>query len=1052
MIAVTRRSDGRFVDMNPTFEHVLGWSREEALGRTPVEIGIWEDPDHRQRILERVAGEGTVSNEPVTFRTRGGRPYDGLINVELVIEDDVEYVFSMIQDITAHNELKAAARRAEERFRSIVENATEGIYQSTADGHLLSANPALARLLGYDSPQELLREVNDIGRQFYVDPGMRKRLSDRLISQGQVGEQEFQLLRRDGRTIWVSENARAVRDHRGSLMYFEGTLVDITERKRAEQALKLSEQRYRTLVDQSQDGVFLAQDGRYVYVNQAFAHMLGYSKREMIGMDYMQIVAPEDREQQLERRSRRMAGSRRPHAFEIHYLKSDGTTRVLASVRNAAVDYNGRVASLGTVRDITEDQRRREALEEAERKYRTIFENAVTGIYRTTADGRFLEANRALAEMFGFESAREMIARLKSTDELYPDPEVRRKIVEKVALEGELRGNEYQMMRRDGRRIWVSQNVRAVHDEEGRVRFFEGTLHDITARKQAEQARQRSEERYRVLVEQSHVGVFINQDGYYTYVNQAFAGMLGYTEEELTGMHFRDVVAPEDLESAEERYRHRQRGEPTDINHEVRMLHKDGRTRVIGSLSISVMSEEGGPRMHGTVVDITSQKQFEWQLRHNATHDPLTGLGNRSLFSERLRDAIRESRSSSSSSYAVLFLDLDGFKVVNDSLGHAVGDELLIEIAHRLEKSVGDDELIARYGGDEFTVLASGVSTAEQAYTLANRLLAQFRSSFRIGRHELFSGASVGIVLGGVQYSSTDAVLRDADTAMYEAKSRGKNECVVFDASMHDAAKARLALETELRLALERREFVVHYQPIVSLDDGSIRGVEALVRWQHPEQGLLFPEQFLGVAEETGLILPLDWWVLETSCRQLLDWQTRDPSLGELALHVNVDDRQFWQPGLARRLSQLLGETGLTPSNLHLEITESVFRDSAEDIRAILDELGDLGVLLHVDDFGTGYSSLNSFSGLQFHGMKIDRSFVADLDTNLRHRAIVRTILRFASDLDMFTVAEGVETDAQARVLGQLGCRYAQGFHFAPGLSHDKLGELLGSGPLAVQG
>lgn len=1052
LVAVTRWGDGHFVDVNPTFERVLGWSRDEAIGRTPIEIGIWEDPGDREDILNRLLAEGTVSNEPVTFRTRHGRPYDGLITAELVVEDGVEYVFSIIQDITAHNALKAAIRRAEESYRSIVENATEGIYQSTADGQLISANPALARLLGYGSPRELLAEVNDIGRQLYVRPEVRRRLLDRLVSQDQVADQEFQLVRRDGRHIWVSENSRAVRDEKGHLLYCEGTLVDITERKRAEQALRQSEERYRTLVDQSQDGVFVAQDGCYLYVNQAFANMLGYRQRDMIGMDYMRIVAPEDREEQMERRKRRQAGSREPHAFEIHYVKSDGRTRVLASVRNAAIDFNGRVASLGTVRDITEERRRREALEEAERKFRSIFEDSVTGMYRTSPEGRLLDANQALAEIFGYDSPKGLMDGVRDIGQLYARAEDRQRFLEQLSHEGKVRGYEYQLKRRDGRRIWVSQHARAVRAHDGSIQSLEGTLQDITDRKHAEQARRRSEARYRSLVEQSQVGVFINEGGFYTYVNHAFAAMLGYSEEELTGMNYRDVVAPEDLEAADERYRRRQEGRAAPSMHEVRMLHKDGRTRVIVNLSVAVMVEDGKVRLHGTMVDITEQKRFEWQLKHHATHDPLTGLTNRTLFSDRLHEAIERARSNSDYRYTVLFLDLDEFKVVNDSLGHAVGDLLLVAIARRLQDCVGSRGLLARYGGDEFTILAEQISEAGEAKRLAEEVLEQFGKGFSIGRHELFSSASAGVVLGGPNYHSPDLVLRDADTAMYQAKARGKGKAVLFDDSMHAAAKDRLALETELRLALERREFMVHYQPVVSLQDGRIAGLEALVRWQHPESGLLFPDEFLGVAEETGLILPLDWWVLETACRQFVAWQARDPSLAGLTLHVNVDDRQFRQEGLADHLGTVLRETGIDPKCLQLEITESVFRENVGEIRQKLKKLEELGVTLHVDDFGTGYSSLDSFTALEIHGMKIDRSFVRDLETNPRHRAIVRTILRFAADLNMVSVAEGIESSAQARILRQLGCTLGQGFLYSAAISAEETGLLLDRGAAAMEG
>ncbi|HET7845278.1 MAG TPA: bifunctional diguanylate cyclase/phosphodiesterase, partial [Xanthomonadales bacterium] len=360
-----------------------------------------------------------------------------------------------------------------------------------------------------------------------------------------------------------------------------------------------------------------------------------------------------------------------------------------------------------------------------------------------------------------------------------------------------------------------------------------------------------------------------------------------------------------------------------------------------------------------------------------------------------------------------------------------------------LTEQLNGNALIARYGGDEFTILPNGACDRARAIGIAEAVLKLFADSFDIGGHRVFSGASLGIVLGRSEYRSPDHVLRDADTAMYRAKAAGKSGYVVFDETMHRAARARFQLETDLRLALSRAEFVVHYQPIVALDGGSIVGCEALVRWRHPERGLLHPPDFLHVAEEAGLIAELDWWVLEQTCTQLAGWQRRYPAYELLRANVNVDERQFNDPGLVSGIAAVLERTGLAPRSLSLEVTETVFRGGRGQAAQTLVALKQIGVSLVVDDFGTGYSSLDSFASSPFDALKVDRSFVHDMETNRRHRAIVRTITGFAEDLGLELTAEGVETEAQAALLRELGCITAQGFLYAPALSAPDFESLL---------
>nr|MBP8081200.1 bifunctional diguanylate cyclase/phosphodiesterase [Arenimonas sp.] len=383
----------------------------------------------------------------------------------------------------------------------------------------------------------------------------------------------------------------------------------------------------------------------------------------------------------------------------------------------------------------------------------------------------------------------------------------------------------------------------------------------------------------------------------------------------------------------------------------------------------------------------------------------------------------------------VLFLDLDGFKWVNDSLGHGAGDRLLLEIARRLEGELAQEVLIARYGGDEFTILPEGSCDFGRAVALARRVLALFEQPFSIGGQQVFSAASIGIVLGRPDYESPDQVLRDADNAMYRAKAAGKSGFVVFDEGMYAEARMRLQMETDFRLALERFEFVLHYQPIVALDGGRLVGIEALVRWRHPVRGLLPPSQFLPLAEETGLIVELDAWVMREACRQLALWRRQRPDWLSVVMNVNVDERQMGSLDLTEDVLHLLKNYRLPPSCLRLEVTEGVFRSGSAHASEQLAALKQLGVGLAVDDFGTGYSSLEAFASSSFDALKVDQSFVRDLAVNPRHRAIVRTIIGFAKDLGLLLTAEGIETDEQRQLLLELGCEFGQGNLFAQALS-----------------
>ncbi|SKB15838.1 Two-component response regulator [Planktothrix sp. PCC 11201] len=435
------------------------------------------------------------------------------------------------------------------------------------------------------------------------------------------------------------------------------------------------------------------------------------------------------------------------------------------------------------------------------------------------------------------------------------------------------------------------------------------------------------------------------------------------------------------------------------------------------------------------------------QLLEMALHDSLTGLPNRALLMTDLRRSIHLAKADPNYQFAVLFLDCDRFKVVNDSLGHLVGDELLILIAHRLSCYVKPQNTLARLGGDEFAILLTEIPNFHDVTTLADQILQCFSQPFNLERHEIFINASIGIVIGNCDYNEPEHLLRDADTAMYRAKALGKGQYHLFDPAMHTAALQRLQLETDLRRGIEQEELVVHYQPIISLNTGKIAGFEALVRWLHPKQGLVAPNLFIPIAEETGLITAIGYWVLSESCHQLRTWQEQyliDPNL---FVSVNLSVKQFAQPNLLEQIDQVLEDSQLSPDCLKLEITESAIMDNHKHVATILKELRKRHILISIDDFGTGYSSLSYLHSFPVDTLKIDKSFVQRLNLESENIGLIPVIISLAKTMNMNVVAEGIELVDQLEILRELDCGFGQGYFFAKPLPGEQLIKFLSSTP-----
>ena len=561
------------------------------------------------------------------------------------------------------------------------------------------------------------------------------------------------------------------------------------------------------------------------------------------------------------------------------------------------------------------------------------------------------------------------------------------------------------------------------------------------ARQAAEASLRESEERYALAVAGARDGIW---DWDLTRGEIHFSSrwfellqLNGVDEQSAPPMWF-DRVHPEDQVGLDQALNAHLRGDTPYLEHEFRMRNGAGQTMWALCRAVAIRDDTGrATRIAGSLTDISDRKLAEARLVHEVLHDTLTGLPNRTLFLDRLDLTLKQQRRDPKRTFAVLFLDLDGFKTINDSLGHAAGDELLIEFGKRLSMFLRPGDSVARLGGDEFAILLTDISGINEATRVAERIHELLSLKFVIGDKDVYGTASIGIAVSSEpKYEKPGDLLRDADMAMYRAKSSRTGSYSVFHSVMYESTLQRLELETDLRSALSRNELVTYYQPIVSLDQLQVIGFEALLRWFHPVRGVIGPDVFIPLAEKCGLIGPLSWWVMRDACRQMRDWQSSDPRFAKLSISINISSRLFGEPEFAVRTADILEKTGLRPESLHLEITENALLQHESTTVAELTALRELGVKFHLDDFGTGYASLSYLNRFSYDTIKIDRSFIASSDAT-RGRRIIDALISLSTVLGMDVIAEGVETEEQAQKLRDLNCRVAQGFLFSKPLPSD---------------
>ncbi len=665
------------------------------------------------------------------------------------------------------------------------------------------------------------------------------------------------------------------------------------------------------------------------------------------------------------------------------------------------------------------------ALRQSEKKHRAIFENATEGIFQISLDHDLLSANPAMARIFGYDSIDDLMAESRGFLQRIIASEDRVKLLSKALQHGAAQNVELDSVMADGKRIWVSINMRTVKRPDGSISHLEGSVRDVSMRRKAERRLAIQKGLFQQLFDNSPQGILLlGKDGAPMDINPSFTSLFGYERGDLHAL-FEMLLHPDSLEESFTFISTVLGG--TSVSTETHRRTKDGRTIPVSMLGYPYVLDGSISGAFFIFSDISERKSYEEQLTRQALRDILTGLPNRILFMDRLNRAMTRQQRNTEYRFAVLMIDLDSFKRVNDTLGHQAGDHLLQEVATRLTHCLRTVDTVARMGGDEFAVLLEDFQSNQEAIGITRRLLDAVRQPLNIMEREVLVSASVGVVLQTTRYTSPNDLLRDADISMYRSKELGKNQFKVFSKSMYDHVVQTVQLENDLRSALAEDEFELFFQPIFAIKERKLSGFEALIRWNHPDRGTLAPDSFIPVAEETGLITEIGKWVMRRGCRTLAEWHADFPTL-DLSLSLNLSPKDLLQASLIPVLTELLHETGLRARQIKLEITETAVMDNPEQATARLERLQKMGFQIAMDDFGTGYSSLSYLQRLPIDILKIDRSFVQTMLENPNNLEIIKAIIGLGRILDLRIVAEGVETGEQLETLHKLGCDLAQGY------------------------
>lgn len=1027
-VSLTRMSDGMFVDVNQRFQEVTGRKRADVVGHKSVELGLWVNPTDRELLVEVLKSKGRCRGFHSRLTRGDGEEYWGEISASLIEVRGESCMLVVIRDVTETFETGKRLEASEARYRTVFESSVVPmIITRLRDAVYIDANAAFLRMKGITREALLGRTSLELG--FWLDLRDRERLMSAVLERGRCDDIETRLRRRNGQVYRAVVSATTMEvDGEACLL----TLTrDVTEAHKAEEALKASEERYRTAFHTSQDAMTIVRlgDGIRVDVNAAFIRITGYSREELVNRPISDSkLCPYETVMTLIQEEVRKHGTVREMALPFVRKNGEQASGLLSF---SVIEVEGSKCVLGVLRDVTEAQKAAESLRASEERYRAVFETSIDALAISGRDdGVYLDVNRAFLAMLGYE--REEVIGKRSPDlGVWITPRDREKLLAALSKDGQCADLEVKFRRKDGSEFW-SLVTASLFDLDGKTSIF-SVVRDVTEARRTANAMRASEERYRTAFQTSIDAMVIARlsDGLLVDANEAFQQMLGYGRAELIGHTSLELGIWVDIT---QRMKIMDAGATgTVVRNLAAQLRKKSGEAFSVVVSSSLVELDGAPCMMTVVRDLTEVQQAEEQIRDLSFYDPLTRLANRRLLMEQLERSIAFGKRKQRAR-ALMLLDLDNFKKVNDTLGHETGDQLLREAAERLKKCARQIDHVARLSGDEFVLLledlgASRQEAADRARVVAQKVLTAIGGEpFSVHERECVCTCSIGIAIFGNDGNRVKDVLQQADIAMGQAKAAGRNTMSFFAPELQAAVMARAALEEDMRGGIKASEFELFYQPQVG--QGALTGAEALVRWNHPRLGMLSPDGFISLAEQTKLILPLGTWVLETACRQIVKWSGTQRTSG-IVVAVNISAMQLRQKDFTDVVLGVLERTGANPRRLKLELTESMLLDDVDEVVAKITVLKSHGVKFSVDDFGTGYSSLAYLKRLPLDQLKIDRSFVRDILTDMSSAAIARTIVSLGQMMGLSVIAEGVETEEQQAILRELGCFEYQGYLFS---------------------
>ena len=1038
------RPNGSHFYVNDALCRLLGYSRDELLNLTISSCAPAFTREMWQAHWAELKRRGSLTHE-TQLRRKDGRVVEVEITDNYISFGNEEYDCAFIRDVSERKHGEQRLRESEKRLRLATDAGAVGLWDWEVGTNRVHYSSQWKRQIGY-ADDEIADDFNEWQTRVHPDdlPRVLGQVQTYLSHPTPAYQAEFRFRHKNGSYRWIMTQAALICDDQGKPVRMLGSHVDITERKEAEEQLRL----YATLVDASTEFIGIADlTGSGVYLNPAGCRLLGIDATDVRHKKIADFVLPEDVtrvEQEIlptifqrgfwqgEFRLRHFVTGQAVPVEQFAFLINDPATHKPMALANIS-------------HDITTRKKTEEALRESERRLTGLISAVPGAVYRCRFDANFTMEyiSEGVRQLTGYAPDDFTSGRITAMQATHPDDRAQAIEATRQAVAAR-RPFElvYRVIMRDGTHKWVWERGQGVFDEAGELIALEGLITDISARIQAEQALRASEQRLRTIIEAEPECVkLVAPGGILVQMNSAGLSMVEADHaEQILGRCIYPLIAPEHRDAFRTLTERALAGEKGSLQFEI--VGFKGTRRWLETYAMPMDSGVNERYALGITRDITERKRAEDRLSYLAHHDVLTELPNRTLFNDRLSQAMIEAHRHGRR-VGVLLLDLDRFKNINDTLGHEAGDRLLQAVARRLRQAVRQGDTVARLSGDEFAIVLADMGHADDGGRVAQKVAQAFVDPFHIGEREFHITTSIGVTIYPTDGESIEGLLRNADAAMYRAKDAGRNNYQFYTEEMTRQAFERMGLESALRRALERDELRLVYQPIFDARGGAVVSVEALVRWAHPERGLLSPVQFIGVAEDTGLIVPLGEWVLGAACRQLGRW--RALGFRDLRIAVNVSVGQFRGPGFSNTLARIVETCGVPPTTIEIEITESMLAEGP-DVADLLHQTSATGVQFSIDDFGIGYSSLSYLKRFPIDRLKIDQSFVRDIPDDAEDMAIATAIIAMAHNLGIKVVAEGVETLDQLQFLQHQGCDYLQGFYLSRPIDADAVTALLQRG------